>query len=80
MSVDDLREREHGRERENEGRGDGAGRQVAREAGQAEERKWPLGVSLLIAVAGSAILWAGIILLAIRLWRWMEAGLGEWRL
>jgi len=34
------------------------------------ERKWPLGISLLIAVVVSVILWAGIITAGIRLWRW----------
>jgi len=33
-------------------------------------RKWPLGLSLLIAAAVSIILWAGIIAAGIRLWRW----------
>jgi hypothetical protein len=33
------------------------------------ETKWPVGFSVLVAIAVSTLLWAGIIVSAIRLWR-----------
>jgi hypothetical protein len=48
-----------------------AASEQASETGAPAARKWPLGISLLIVVAVSLILWAGIITAAIRLWRWL---------
>ena len=64
--IDYIRERESGA---GEQQGAGAGRKAANETGLPAARKWPLWISLLIAVVVSVILWAGIIVFAMRLWR-----------
>jgi len=64
--IDYIRERESGA-----AQGAGAGRKAAEETTQPAARKWPLWISLLIAVVVSVILWAGIIVFAMRLWRWI---------
>jgi hypothetical protein len=63
--IDYIRERESGA-----GEQQGAAEKYA--AGKAGDapRKWPLGISLLIAAIVSLILWGGIFVFAMRLWRW----------
>jgi hypothetical protein len=66
--IDYLRERESAADDKPGAR---AGRHAMSETGAPAERKWPLGISILIAVVISLLLWAGIIAIAIRVWRWI---------
>jgi len=64
VEIDYLREGETGSGAE-------AGAPAAGSSGPIEERKWPLSVSMVIAVVVSVVLWAGIIVFVTRLWRWI---------
>jgi hypothetical protein len=56
--------------RESDG-GAAAGPAADGESPSIKERRWPLSLSMVIAVVVSVILWAGIIVFAMRLWRWL---------